>query len=74
MSPDSLTHTSNVPHKSKPVVVKVVLSPELNFTDSKAPELLSIASFGVVQLPVVVLFMGEAVMDPSSAFCETTEF
>ena len=75
-SPESLIHTNSDPHWSKPVVVIVVLASAVNPTASNDPELLSMYSFGEDQFPLTTAeaFTGEAVRDPSSAFCVTTEF
>lgn len=75
-SPSSLIHTKSGPHWSNPVVVMVVLASEVNPTASNDPELLSMYSFGEDQFPLTAVeaFTGEAVKDPSSPFCVTTEF
>lgn len=74
-SPDSLTQMSKEPHRSKPVVVKVALSPALKLAAAKAPVDVSMDSMGEVQLPVdIVELTGSALKLPSLASCVTTEF
>lgn len=74
MSPESLTQTSNVPQISNPVLVTVVFGLASNSAAANAPELLLMTSFGDVQFPETVWFVGVAVKDPSLVSCETTEF